>query len=51
MKKSFMPVKKFLFFITLIIATIPATAQYPETNVQIDAGKKYQIFRRFWRQH
>ena len=42
MKKSFMPVKKFIFFITLIIATIPATAQHLETNVQIDAGKKYQ---------
>jgi hypothetical protein len=42
MKKSFMPVKKLIFFITLIMATIPAIAQHLETNVQIDAGRRYQ---------
>ncbi len=38
-----MLIRKFLLYITLIIAAIPARAQHSETDLQIDADKRYQI--------
>jgi hypothetical protein len=43
MKGHAMLIRGFLLYITLIIAAIPARAQHSETDLQIDANKRYQI--------
>jgi O-glycosyl hydrolase len=42
MKGPVILIKKFLLYFPLVIAFIPVLAQLPETNVRIDAGKRYQ---------
>jgi hypothetical protein len=37
-----MTIKRFLLNVALVLSVIPAWSQFPETNIQIDGGKKYQ---------